>query len=120
MNLLVSIDSLQDLDLVLGKETGVKEDIQEGFVSYSTALGILWKLKGEFTSKLVAELPQMFKPAVLCQISQDIEFSCKYVAVKTNVHEERLVHLPKVISFVGEGAPKGAEMLNLRSKTQDV
>ena len=47
---------------MLGKETRVKKNLQEGFVSYSTALGILLKLKGEFTSKFATELPQMFKP----------------------------------------------------------
>ena len=59
------MDALQDFDLALGKKTRVKKNLQEGFVSYPTALGILWKLKSEFTSKFMTELPQMFKPAML-------------------------------------------------------
>ena len=69
MDLLETTNPLQNLDLFLGKETRVQEDLQNSFVSFTAALRILGEMKGELASKHMAELPRVLKPAVFCQVA---------------------------------------------------
>ena len=81
---------------------------------------IVWEVQSEITFVKKTELPKMLEPIMFRQESERVEILGKNVATKSNVHQERLIHLAQMVAFVSQLVPVTVEVVQLRAKTYDV